>query len=78
LQRYGIDLSTIDGSGAAGGLGGALAVLGARLVPGFELVAEHTGLAEAVRGADAVITEASWRDPVGCVTQAAEQWLRGR
>jgi glycerate kinase len=78
LQRYGIDLSTVDGSGAAGGLGGALAVLGARLVPGFELVAEHTGLAEAVRGADAVITEASWRDPVGCVTQAAEQWLRGR
>jgi glycerate 2-kinase len=133
LQRYGIDLSTVDGSGAAGGLGGALAALGARLVPGFELVAEHTGLAEAVRGADAVITgegrldaqsfngkvvggvvdlaarygvpalvlaglvdddvagrvesvsliarfgpEASWRDPVGCVTQAAEQWLRGR
>ena len=22
--------------------------------------------------------ELSWRDPVGCVTQAAEQWLRGR
>jgi glycerate 2-kinase len=132
-QRYVIDLSALDGSGAAGGLGGALAALGARLVPGFELVAEHTGLAEAVRGADAVITgegrldaqsfngkvvggvvdlaarygvpalvlaglvdddvagrvesvsliarfgpEASWRDPVGCVTQAAEQWLRGR
>ena len=28
-QRYGVDLATVDGSGAAGGLGGALAALGA-------------------------------------------------
>lgn len=130
-QRYGIDLAGIPGSGAAGGLGGGLAALGARLVPGFGLVAEHTGLADAVRAADAVITgegrldaesfhgkvvggvleiaerhgvpalvvagdvdpqvagrgtavslldlfgpEASWGDPLGCVTRAATDWLR--
>ena len=55
-KRYGIDLATVDGSGAAGGLGGALAALGGRLVPGFALIAEHTGLADAVRTADAVVT----------------------
>ena len=130
-KRYGVDLATVEGSGAAGGLGGGLAALGARLVPGFGLIAEHTGLDEAIRSADAVITgegkldeesfngkvvggvldlaqergvpalvvagvvdgevagrvasvslleqfgsEASWGDPLRCVTQAAEQWLR--
>jgi glycerate 2-kinase len=134
-ERYGIDLADVPGSGAAGGLGGGLATLGARLVPGFALIAEHTGLAETVRSADAVVTgegkldaesfngkvvggvlelatrhgvpalvvagvvdgsgtdmvagraarvslldrfgpEASWGDPLGCVTRAAGQWLR--
>jgi glycerate kinase len=55
-QRYGIDLAALPGSGAAGGLGGALAALGAQLVPGFELISAHTGLADAVRSADAVVT----------------------
>jgi glycerate 2-kinase len=55
-KRYGIDLATVPGSGAAGGLGGAFAALGARLVPGFELIAGHTGLADAVHAADAVVT----------------------
>lgn len=55
-RRYGTDLGTVPGSGAAGGLGGGLAALGARLVPGFELVSAHTGLDAAVRAADAVVT----------------------
>ncbi|MDK3255036.1 glycerate kinase [Blastococcus capsensis] len=55
-QRYGIDLAEVPGSGAAGGLGGAFAALGARLVPGFGLIAEHTTLSDAVRSADAVVT----------------------
>jgi glycerate kinase len=55
-KRYGVDLADVPGSGAAGGLGGGLAALGARLVPGFELVSTHTGLAAAVRSADAVVT----------------------
>jgi glycerate kinase len=132
--RYGVVVADVPGSGAAGGLGGALAALGARLVPGFGLIAEHTGLAEAVRAADAVVTgegkldaesfngkvvggvlelvhrhgvpalvvagvvddsardmvagrvasvslleefgpEASWGDPLGCVTRAASAWI---
>jgi len=45
------------GAGAAGGLGYAfLAFLGARIAPGVELVAEVTGLADKVAGADFVFT----------------------
>ena len=134
-QRYGVDLATLPGSGAAGGLGGAFAALGAQLVPGFELISTHTGLAAAVGAADAVVTgegkldaesfngkvvggvlelagthgvpalvvagvvddtatsmvtgratsvslldrfgsDASWGDPLGCVTSAVADWLR--
>ncbi|BCG23296.1 hypothetical protein TUM18999_14870 [Pseudomonas tohonis] len=65
LQRYadvvaaelGEDHSRQPGVGAAGGLGfAARAFLGARFRPGIELVAELAGLAEAVVGADLVIT----------------------
>lgn len=35
------DVTEIVGGGAAGGLGGALAAIGGRLVPGFELVADE-------------------------------------
>jgi glycerate kinase len=59
-QRYendfGIDVRKINGSGAAGGLAGALAALGATLMPGFDIVAEEVGFDEAVRNADIVIT----------------------
>ena len=45
------------GAGAAGGLGfGAMIFLGANLVPGFDLVADRLGLAEAIELADLVIT----------------------
>jgi glycerate kinase len=45
------------GAGAAGGLGfGLMRFAGARLVPGFDLVAEALGLAERVAEADLVIT----------------------
>ena len=46
----------IPGAGAAGGLGAALASLGARLVPGAELVAEIIGLRERLEGASLVAT----------------------
>jgi glycerate kinase len=130
-ERYGVDLAAVEGSGAAGGLGGALFALGARLVPGFEVVAAHTGLDAAIRSADAVVTgegrldassfdgkvvggvlelagrhhvpalvvagtvdtdvadraahvsllqefgaEAAWEDPLRCVAEAVERWLR--
>ncbi|MCW2635671.1 MAG: glycerate kinase [Blastococcus sp.] len=55
-ERFGVDMTRIEGAGAAGGLGGGLAALGARLVPGFDLIAEHTGLPDAIATADAVVT----------------------
>ena len=44
------------GAGAAGGLGYALLALGARRVPGVELVADVVGLADEVASADLVVT----------------------
>lgn len=45
------------GAGAAGGLGfGLRSFLGARLVPGFGLFADHTGLKESLSEADLVVT----------------------
>jgi glycerate 2-kinase len=55
-ERFGVDVQSIAGSGAAGGLAGGLAALGATLVPGFELVAERIELAERMEGADLIIT----------------------
>jgi glycerate kinase len=53
----GKDWSQAPGAGAAGGVGfAALAVLGARLRPGIELVVELTGLESRLAGADLVIT----------------------
>ena len=79
-KRYGVDLDTVTGSGAAGGLGGGLAALGARLVPGFEIVAAHAGLDAAIRAADAVVTGEGRLDAesfhgkvVGGVLERAEQ-----
>ena len=55
-QRFGVDVTNIAGGGAAGGLAGGLHALGARLVPGFDLVAEETGLHDAVAECDVVVT----------------------
>jgi glycerate 2-kinase len=46
----------VPGAGAAGGLGAALLACGARLVPGFTQVAALVGLADALVGADLVLT----------------------
>jgi len=51
-----VDVADLPGAGAAGGLAGGLAALGAQLVEGFEVVAEETGLAERLEGADLVVT----------------------
>jgi glycerate kinase len=56
LDSYGVDVRQIPGSGAAGGLGGGLAVMGATLRSGFDLVAELVGLDEAIGRANLVIT----------------------
>jgi glycerate kinase len=52
----GIDLRTLPGGGAAGGVGAALALLGARLHPGAALVLDRVGFDALLAGADLVIT----------------------
>jgi glycerate kinase len=53
---FGADVTSVSGGGAAGGLGGALAAVGGRLVPGFELVADELDLYDHIEGADLLIT----------------------
>lgn len=59
-QRYendfGVDVTKLPGAGAAGGLAGALAALGATVMPGFDIVAEEVGFDDAIRNTDLVIT----------------------
>ncbi|GLY09173.1 glycerate kinase family protein [Pseudobacillus badius] len=56
-QAYGLDVQEIKGSGAAGGLGGAIAAaLGGEIVSGVELVIQLTGLEADIRQADFIIT----------------------
>jgi glycerate kinase len=55
-DRFGVDVSQLIGAGAAGGLAGGLAALGASLVPGFEVVADTVELVERIEGADLVVT----------------------
>jgi glycerate kinase len=57
LTRAGArEITEVPGAGAGGGVAGAAIALGAEVESGFELVAAVTGVADAVRGADLVIT----------------------
>jgi glycerate kinase len=62
-RDFAVDVDALPGAGAAGGLAGGLAALGARIVPGFDLVAAMTGLARRVAGADLVVTGEGHLDP---------------
>lgn len=55
-EQYQVEVGALPGSGAAGGLAGALAALGGTLRGGFEVVAERVDLDEAIEAADAVLT----------------------
>ncbi|MBY5034333.1 glycerate kinase [Streptococcus gallolyticus] len=54
--EQGLDLQAQAGSGAAGGLGGAILLLGGRLQSGFASIADLIGLEEKLVQADVVIT----------------------
>ena len=54
--EFGVDVGSLDRAGAAGGLAGGLAALGARLVDGFDLVADRLNLDDAIAGSKLVIT----------------------
>lgn len=56
-RDLGLDLRHEPGGGAAGGLGaGLIAFLGARIRPGFEVVADAVGFPRRLERADAVVT----------------------
>ena len=68
--EVGYDRRDIPGAGAAGGIGfAAMALFGARLVPGIELLLELTGFRDVVRDADLVVVGEGSLD---------EQSLRGK
>lgn len=55
-ERYGVDVEALPSSGAAGGLAGGLAAIGATLVDGFDIVSTRLGLEDAIASADLVVT----------------------
>jgi len=62
LHDHGVDVRDLSGSGAAGGLAGGLAAVGARLEAGFEVVADELSLFDRLEGADLVITGEGFLD----------------
>jgi len=54
--RTGVDVRDLEGSGAAGGLAGGLAAIGAQLEPGFDTVAGAAGLEALMEDATLVVT----------------------
>lgn len=55
-DRFGVDVTRVEGAGAGGGLGGGLVALGATVVLGARYVAEATGLEALLDEADLVVT----------------------
>jgi glycerate 2-kinase len=53
---YGVDVIGVPGTGAAGGLGGAVVVLGGQLQSGYQLAAELVGLRRHLGQAQLVVT----------------------
>ncbi len=62
VEEYGVDVTGLEGAGAAGGLAGGLAAVGASLASGFELVADEVELAEQMEGAELVVTGEGFLD----------------
>ena len=79
-ETYDVDISALAGAGAAGGLAGGLAALGAKLVPGFDLVAEEVELDELLADVDLIITGEGFMDSesfagkvVGSMSELADE-----
>jgi glycerate kinase len=62
-ELTGVDVTTVPGAGAAGGLAGGLLALGARIEPGFDFVAGLVGLARRLERADLAVTGEGHLDP---------------
>lgn len=61
-STYGVDVATLVGAGAAGGLAGGLVAVGGRLVSGFDVLAESVDFGSTCAGADLVITGEGYLD----------------
>ncbi len=61
-SEHEVDVSELEGAGAAGGLAGGLAAAGARLVSGFDLIADEVELYDRIEGADLVVTAEGFLD----------------
>jgi glycerate kinase len=55
-RRTGVDVTELPGGGAAGGLAGGFAAIGAELEPGFDVIAGAAGLETLLEDADLVAT----------------------
>ncbi|MDP1820039.1 MAG: glycerate kinase [Acidimicrobiales bacterium] len=60
--EHGVDVTTLEGAGAAGGLAGGLAAAGATLVSGFDVVADELELYDRIEGSDLVVTAEGFLD----------------
>lgn len=69
-RDFGPDVTGLAGSGAAGGLAGGLAALGAHICSGFDLVAGELQLADRVRDVDLVLTGEGRLDATSAVGKA--------
>jgi glycerate 2-kinase len=72
---FGMDVTTLLGAGAAGGLAGGLAALGGRIIPGFQLVAEQIDLAVRVAAGALVVTGEGRLDATSFTGKAVGQVL---
>jgi glycerate kinase len=61
-DEHGVDVLALAGAGAAGGLAGGLAAAGARLLSGFDLIADEVELYDSIEGADLVVTAEGFLD----------------
>jgi len=61
-EEYKVLVEEIPGGGAAGGLAGGLLVAGAKLVDGFDYIAQEIGLDEMILESDIVITGEGYLD----------------
>jgi glycerate 2-kinase len=61
-EQYGVDVRSMTGTGAAGGLAGGLVALGGKLLPGFDLVADEIDLHDRIVEAELVITGEGFLD----------------
>jgi glycerate kinase len=78
-ESYGVDISAIDGAGAAGGLAGGLVALGARIESGFTVLAERAELDLALHGSDLAVTGEGFLDAEsfnGKVVGGVADWAR--